>query len=164
MLSITSTLLQAKQLMRSTTSIFFVSWEMQYDEKCHSYGSYGQLVIGSLIMTLCLLVHHVSCRAFWQSLKSPRWLSPTTVQIWHFTTSGFSQNQKYLFKGRNFRPSMRFRKIWQGIWWLFKKRISQSVLNSRRDIGRTVWGPKVDILNKTEASLSYVQYFLYLLQ
>ena len=29
-------------------------------------------------------------------------------------------------------------------------------------IGRTVWGPKVPPLKGTEASLSYAQYFLYL--
>ena len=31
-------------------------------------------------------------------------------------------------------------------------------------IGRTVWGPKVPTLKRTETSLSYVQCFLYLLQ
>ena len=39
-----------------------------------------------------------------------------------------------------------------------------SILNSGRDAGRTVWGPQVSTLKKTEASLSYVQCFLYLLQ
>ena len=29
---------------------------------------------------------------FWQSVKSPRWLSPPTAQIWCPATSGFSQN------------------------------------------------------------------------
>ena len=37
-----------------------------------------------------------------------------------------------------------------------------SVLNSGRDAGRTVWGPKVPTLKGTEASLSYIQCFLYL--
>ena len=31
-------------------------------------------------------MHHVSCRVFWQNIKSPRWLSPTTAQIWHPVT------------------------------------------------------------------------------
>ena len=39
-----------------------------------------------------------------------------------------------------------------------------SVLNSGRNAGRTVWGAKVPTLKGTEASLSYVQSFLYLLQ
>ena len=34
------------QFIRSTTSVFFVSWEMQYDENSRSY---EQLVIGSFI-------------------------------------------------------------------------------------------------------------------
>ena len=36
------------------------------------------------------------------------------------------------------------------------------VLNSGRDAGRTVCGPKVPTLKGTEMSLPYVQYFLYL--
>ena len=37
-----------------------------------------------------------------------------------------------------------------------------SVLNSGRDTGRTVWGPKEPALKGTEPSLSHVQCFLYL--
>ena len=40
--------LWAKQLIRSTTSMFFISWETQYDK---NGSSYGQLVIGSFITT-----------------------------------------------------------------------------------------------------------------
>ena len=39
---------------------------------------------------------------------------------------------------------MRFRKIRQGGWWQFQQRILQSVLNSGRDTGRTLWGPYGD--------------------
>ena len=53
--------LQEKQLIRSTTSIFFISWEMQYNENSCSC---GQLVIGSFIMTMHLLTHPVSYRVF----------------------------------------------------------------------------------------------------
>ena len=67
-LSIMSMTLQAKQLTRSTTSIFFVSWEMQYDENIHSC---AQLVIGSFITTTCLLMHHVSCRVFGKTSSHP---------------------------------------------------------------------------------------------
>ena len=46
MLSITSKPLQAKQLIRSTTSTFCIGWEMRYDKNgC----SVGQVVIGSFI-------------------------------------------------------------------------------------------------------------------
>ena len=38
--------------------------------------SYGQLVIGSFIMTMCLFKHHVACRVFWWNIKSLRWLNP----------------------------------------------------------------------------------------
>ena len=37
---------------------------------------YGQLVIGSFIMTMHPLMNHVLYRVFWTNVKSPRWLSP----------------------------------------------------------------------------------------
>ena len=55
---------------------------------------------------------------FWWNIISPRWLSSPKAQIWYATTSGFSQNWNYLWKGRYFRLSMKFRKIsWWGSWW-----------------------------------------------
>ena len=57
----------------STTSVFFVSWEMQYDENSHSY---GHLIIGSIITTTRPLMHHLSCRVCWWNNRSPSWLSP----------------------------------------------------------------------------------------
>ena len=53
--------------------MFFIGWDMQYDENGHRY---GQLVIGSFITTMHPLIHHVSCRVFLQNIKSPRWLRP----------------------------------------------------------------------------------------
>ena len=58
-----------------------------------------------------------SCAVFWWNIKSPRWLSPTIAQIWLRVTSGFSQNKSHLRKGRDFRLSVRFRKIQWGSWW-----------------------------------------------
>ena len=62
--------LQAKQLIRSATSIFFVGWEI-----ATTHCTYRQLVIGSFIMTVCWLMYHILCRVFWQNIKSPRWLN-----------------------------------------------------------------------------------------
>ena len=42
--------------------------------------------------------------------------------------------------------------------------IQEYTMGQLMPIGRTVWGPKVTTLKGTEASLSYVQCFLYLLQ
>ena len=39
------------------------------------------------------LMHHVSCTVFWQNIRSPRWLSPPTAQIWHPLTSGFPKSE-----------------------------------------------------------------------
>ena len=71
-------ILQAKQLIRSTTSMFFISWEMQYNENGHSY---GQLAIGSFVRTTRPLMRHVLWRDFWWNVNSPRWLGPSTAQI-----------------------------------------------------------------------------------
>ena len=54
---------------------------------------------------------------FWQSIKSPRIFSPPTTQIWCPVTSGFSKNLNHLWKGKDFRPSVKFRKIQWGSWW-----------------------------------------------
>ena len=40
-----------------------------------------------------LLMYHLWCRVFWQNIKSPRWLSPPTAQVWRPATSGFSQTK-----------------------------------------------------------------------
>ena len=92
---------------------------------------------------------HVShlVQSFLAKHQSLWWLSSPTAQIWHSATSGFSQNLNHLWKGRDFRPLMRFRKIWWGSWW---------------QLWRTMWGPIVPTLKGTEASLSYVHSFLYL--
>ena len=60
-LSITNTLLQAKQLIRSTTSMFFVGWEMQRDKNSHSE---GQQAIGSVIMTTMMHALSHACAEF----------------------------------------------------------------------------------------------------
>ena len=44
-------------------------------------------------------------------------------------------------------------------WWFQENTTGQLMV-----IGRTVWGPKVPTLKRNEASLSYVQCLLYLLQ
>ena len=87
-LSITCKPFQAKQLM-STTSMFFMGWEMQFNETgC----GYGQLVIGSFIRKTCSLIHHVSSRHFCETSNHPGYLRPLTAQVWHLVTSGFFQN------------------------------------------------------------------------
>ena len=55
-------------------------------------------------------------RVFLWNIKSPRWLSPAADQFWYPATFGFSQNQNHLWKGRDVRPLVRFRKIWWGRW------------------------------------------------
>ena len=92
-----------------------------------------------------LLMYHVSCRAFWQNIKSPRWLS--ALQL------GFGTLQLLAFH----KTKITFE----------REEISDHQWDSGKyDVtvdgdGRTVWSPKVPTLKETEVSLSYVQRFLY---
>ena len=63
----------------------------------------------------CTLVHHVLCTAFWRNIKSPRWLSSPTTQIWCPVTSDFSKT-KITFE-REEVSDYWLRKIQQGSWW-----------------------------------------------
>ena len=94
--------------------------------KFELFGWFRQLQLGTtgdwqLHHNNLLLRHHISCRVFWQNIKSPWWLSPTMAQIWHPVTSGFSQTQNHLWKSRDFRLLMRFRKIQPVSWWRLRE-------------------------------------------
>ena len=49
----------------------------------------------------CSCYYHV--RSFFVNIKSPRWLSPPTAQIWCPATSGFFQKLKSPLKGKRFQ-------------------------------------------------------------
>ena len=117
----------------------------KYSDDTGGHG-YGQLVIGRFITTMCLLTHHVLCRGFWWNIKSPRWLSTPIAQIWHCNIWLFPKLKSPL-KGKRFQ---------------IIDEIQENRKGQLMAIGRTVWGPKVPTLKGTEASLSYVHCFLYL--
>ena len=98
--------------------------------------SYGQLVIGGCIMTMCPLTHHISFRVFGalQARFSALWILifPKLILPW---------------KGKRFQTV---------------NEIQENMMGQLMVIGRTVWGSKVSALKGTEASLSYVQCFLYI--
>ena len=103
--------------------------------------SYGILVIGSFITTTLLLMHHVSCRVIWWKNKSPKWLSPLQPTFGALWLLAFPKT-KIIFEREETTD-----------WWWDSGKYG--------DWG-TVWGPKVPTLKGTEASLSYVPCFLYL--
>ena len=107
---------------------------------------YGQLVIGNFMTTICPLVHHVLCRVFWWNITSPRWLSPYSPD---FVPCNFWLFPKLKLPSKG----QRFQTI---------DEIQENVMGQLMAIGRTVWGPKVPTLKRTEVSLSYVQCFLFL--
>ena len=107
---------------------------------------YGQLMIGSLIATMCPFMHPVLCRVFWWNIKSPRWLSFPTAQIWHPVTSGFPKIKMTFERAEisdHWWDSGKYNGAADGDWE-----------NCVRSQGTYFEG--------TEASLSYVQCFLYL--
>ena len=91
----------------------------------------------------CITSHAV----FWCNIKSPRWLSLTTTQIWCPVTSGCSPKLKSPLKGKTFQTVAE---------------IQENTTGQLMAIERTVCSPKVPTLKGTEASLSCVQCFLYL--
>ena len=57
------------------------------------------------------------CRDFWWNIKSLRWLSPLQSRLGALRLLAFPKSKNHLWKGRDFRPLMRFRKTGQGSWW-----------------------------------------------
>ena len=118
-LSLMSTPLQAKLLLNSTTSMFFTGWEMQYEETNCSYGNWRLAASSQPCACSCIM----SCAEFFgKTSNHPGDSAPPTAQIWCLATSVFFQNQNHLWKGRDFRLSMRFGKIWEGSWLQFQKK------------------------------------------
>ena len=82
--------------------------------------------MGNWWLTASSQQHTHSCsrshaQFFGETSNHPGDSAPPTAQIWHYVTCSFSPNQNRLCKGRNFRPLMRFRKIWWGSWWRLKE-------------------------------------------
>ena len=89
---------------------------------------------------------HTNClvqRGFLHNIKPAPPYSPHLVlgNFWHFP------KLKSALNGKRFQTT---------------NEIQENMLGHLMAIGRTVWGPKVLTLKGTEASLSYVQCFLYL--
>ena len=67
-------------------------------------------------------------RFFLWNLKSPRWLSPTTAQIWCPVTSGFSQTKTTFHTGEI-----------SGLWWDSGKYNRAADGNSNKEFCRVFW-------------------------
>ena len=93
-------------------------------------------------------MHHTSCRVFWQNIKSLRWLSPTTTQIWCPLLLVFPKS-KITFERKEISDCQ---------WNLVKYD------RAADDNWENCMRSQVSTLKVTEVSLSYVQCFLYLLQ
>ena len=93
---------------------------------------------------------HASClmQSFLAKHQITQGTQPHTAQIWCPAASGFFQKWNHLWKGRDFRPQMRFWKIRWGCWW---------------QLVELCQVPRyLPTLKGTETSLSYVQCLIYL--
>ena len=108
--------------------------------------SCGHLVTGSFLTTTHSLVYHISYRVFCQSIKSPRWLSPSYSLDFAPCNFGLFPKLKSPVKGKRYQTI---------------GAIQENMTGQLMVIGRTVWGPKVRTLKGTEVLLFYVQCFLY---
>ena len=79
-------------------------------QKAKAMGNWWLAASSQQCTCSCLMSHGV----FWQN-------SLPIAQIWCPVASGLSQNWNSLWKGRDFRPSMRFRKIRWGSWWQLRE-------------------------------------------
>ena len=122
---------------------FCVRLENSFSEKYSddSEGcSYGQLVIGCFITTMCPLTHHVSCRIFDETVNYPgdSAYSPDLAPC----DFGLFPKLKSPFKGKRFQSM---------------DEIQENRTGELMAIGRTVWDFNVPTLKGTEASLSCVK-------
>ena len=124
----------------NTLSRSFIGWEMQYDENGHSY---GQLVTGNFITTMCPLTHHVSCRGFGKTWNHSGDSAPLQPRFGALRLLAFPQI-KIIFE---------------------REEISNHQWDSRKYYGaadrKSCEKPNVPTLKGTEASLSCIQCFLY---
>ena len=136
---------QAEQwiCMKFCTKFEYSSWNYSDNSEGHSY---GELVIGSFIMTTCPLIHHVLHRVFWWNIKTSRWLSPLQPRFGALQLLALPKLRS-LLKGKRFQTA---------------NEIQENTMGQLRAIGRTMWGSKVPTSKGTEASLFCVQCFLYL--
>ena len=108
-------------------------------------------VVGSFIMITCSLMYHILCRDFWQNIKSPGW-QPTFGGLWLL----FFPKTKITFSREKISDHQWDSRKYDRTVNDDANKGFCSVLNSERDAGWTVWGPKVPTLKGTEASLSYI--------
>ena len=142
--------LKAKQLIKSTTSMFFFGWERQFNK---NGGYYRQLVTRSFIRT-CPLMHRVSCRAFGETQVTQLPLQPRFGTLWLLDFP----DTKIVFEREEISDH-----LWDSV-----KPDGAANNNSNRGFCRvfwtveetlgTLWGSKVPTWKGTV--VSYVQHFL----
>ena len=111
--------------------------------------NYAQLLIGSFILTTRPLMHHVSRRVFGDTSNHPGDSAPLKP---HYSPDLVPCDFCLFPKLKSPLQGKRFQTI---------SEVQENMIGQLMVTGRTVCSPKVPSLKGTEASLSYVQCFLY---
>ena len=151
--SIMSMPLQPKQIIKSTTSIFFISWETQY---ATAMGNWW-LATSPWQASSCIMSY---AEIFLWNVKSPKWLSPDLVpwNVWLFP------KLKSPLKGKRFQTIDEIQENVTGQLMTIPTKDFAECFEQWEWCWENLWGPKVPTLKVTEVSLCCVQWFLYLLQ
>ena len=121
--------------------------------------SYGQLVIGSFTRKMCPLMHHIWCR-FLAKYQTTQVTQPPYSPDLVLCDFCFFPKLKSPLKEKRFQTINAFQENMTRQLMAISRKDLQSILNSGREAGRTMWGPKVPTLKGIKVSLSYVQCFL----
>ena len=150
-LSIMSTPLQAKQLIRSATSMFFVSWEMQCEEESQLWATSHWQLHHNIVLSHAS--HGLLQRFFSETSNHPGYLHPLQPRFGTLGLPAFLQI-KITFEREEISDhqwdSEKYDRATDGD----SSKGFCSVLNSGRDAGRTVWDLNVPNVKGTEVSLS----------
>ena len=136
-----NTLLQAKQWIRSTTSVFSVGWNAWLKwPQLHATGDWrlhhDNAPTHPVRLVQFLVKHQIT-----QVTQPPDSPDLVCCDFWLFL------KLKSPLKGKRFQTV---------------NKIQENMTGQLIASGRTVWGPKIPTLKGTEASFSYAQCFLYL--
>ena len=117
--------------------------------------SYGQLVNGNFITATCLLSYHTLCRVFVETSNHPGDPAPLQPRLGTLQLLAFPKT-KITFEMEEISDHGWDSGKYNGTGDGDSNKGFCSVLNSGRDAGRSVWGPKVPTLKWSEVSFSYI--------
>jgi len=130
-----SMLLMSKQLTRNST---WRSCDVCVNHFAKNDQKSGGMATGSCTTTMCLHTLHIFCGSFWPNTALLSCSSCHTHQIWQRVTFSYSQGLRKFWKDTNLRQRRTSDEIQRRLYKTSRKRSSQNVSNSGRNVGRSV--------------------------